>query len=81
MNKTYCVTNGDFTEEGTVEEIVNSIFEWDITEKRALLVKARGYSEATFHSYNSEFSDEEIYQDVIRFLFKKLPSFGYRIYK
>jgi hypothetical protein len=73
------INNGAY--EGTKAEIVNQLYEYSIGKDRVLRAKFIGRVTITFHSYQDEFTDEEMHKDAIEFLYSKLPMFGVRLYR
>jgi len=63
------------------EDVVCQIFEWQLKPHNFLKVKCKGYNEQTYHSYDMfVWTEEEVREDVIKFLFGKLDKFGYKVF-
>lgn len=77
----HCLIKGDKGYEGTKEEIVSKICKWRLSINNTLFVQFNGYKEYMYHSYNNEFTKEEIYRDIINFIFNKSSEIGYSHYR
>jgi len=76
----YCVIKDGQHYTGSKSSIVHQIFKWRL-ENKQLIYKCDGYIEQKAHSYSECFTDQQINKDVVDFLFGKLKSLGYRIYR
>jgi len=77
----YCVVKEGKAFEGTKEGIVSQICTFKFDNKNQLVVQFKGFNPVVYHSYNSEFTEKEMYKDAIKFIFNKLKDYGYHIYR
>jgi len=77
----FCVVKDGKCYEGSRAEILSQVGTYVLTEDRKLYAKFHGFQEVGFHSYGPEYTDAEIREDAIRFLFNKLLDLGYRVYR
>lgn len=68
----YCVVKEDKVYTGTKSEIVHQMCSFRVDENRILYYTIHGYKEVKLHSYNKEFSVQEIEKNVIDVLFRIL---------
>ena len=61
---------------GDKVDAVRQAFGFQILDDRVLKVHVRGFKEVTYHSYNYEYTDEEIIRDIANFLIREAGSFG-----
>lgn len=80
MNKWCAVKNDSLLAIGTLDEVIQKIFNWRLNE-RELMVRPLNYKERTFHSYTEEFTNEQIRHDVNSFLLVKARDYGFEIFK
>jgi len=66
---------------GSKEEIVNSFFSWELTKQRKLVAQFKGRGERDYHSYQSNWTKDEMRKDAIQTLFNDLPIYGVRLFK
>jgi hypothetical protein len=62
---------------GSREEIVNRFLNWGF-ENGVLFAKKFLFKKQFFHSYSSQWAEEEKKKDAIKFLFNHLLSYGFR---
>ena len=69
--------------QGSASDIVNQIFKITINEEDwQLTVEVDNYNPRSYHSYNKEaWTREEMYSDIVKFLFGKIKDYGYIIYR
>ena len=76
----HCAVKNGVTIEGSKTEIIATIAPFTLNN-RLLKANIIGYTPQTYHSYNNEWSFEEMHKDAIKFLFNQLPKYGYSMYR
>lgn len=67
---------------GTREDIANQIYEWGFQPySNVLWSKHPGYVKNTYHSYSQQWTSDEKRKDALRFLYDRLPRFGYLLFE
>jgi hypothetical protein len=66
--------------QGTKEDIVSEIFQWQF-KKGVLWVSTKYTKPVSYHSYNKEWTKQEIHRDVIDFLFNRLRDYRFKVYR
>jgi len=66
---------------GSYSEIVFEIFKFKFDEKRTLCAGMSNDNLREFHSYSKDYSFEEMTLDSLKFLFRKLPDYGYQVFE
>lgn len=80
MNKWCAVKDNSLLAIGTLDEVIQKIFNWRLNEGE-LMIRPPNYKERTFHTYSKEFTSEEIRRDVNNFLLLKACDYGFEIFK
>jgi hypothetical protein len=79
----FCVVGyGKVVEEDTREWAVLELFDWSFDAVSGALIVRHKATDSywTLHGYTNEWTDEEKYKDVVRYIFAHLSKWGYRTY-
>ncbi len=77
----YCVVKDNNFFVGTKEEIVHQVCSFHIDELRRLQVQFNGFNSETCCSYSKEYTDKEMYIDIIICLFNRIKRYGYTMFQ
>jgi len=79
----YCLVDGNIAHTGSKVDILHSVgmtFRFD--EDGTLWSKRKFYNEVKHHSYSEDYSEQERYDEAIRYLFSYLCSLSdYKLYR
>lgn len=79
----WCAVKDGRAYKGSKEDILSQLSErWGIDSKRRLFIKWTDRKEVTIlHGYTDEWEGNDLYQEMIKDLFGKLPQYGFTIYR
>lgn len=80
----YCVRHHDFDTTffgANKKDIVDQVFNWKIDNNRKLHCQCSGYKKEELYSYSEDFTDKEMIENAVSFLFGKLPDYHWYIFK
>jgi hypothetical protein len=70
------ISNGTYVVGESKADIVNQIFTWKF-DGRTLVMKAKYYTEERNTTYSDEYTDEEMHNEAVKYMFDRLTSGRY----